>query len=99
MSDSKRSGLRRPSSVKGLSAAGAVGGKAVPLSAPAGESVPGGKPVRISLDVDRQTHRYLKQFALDTETDIMRVLRALIAEMQADDGLAAKVRNRVSPEV
>lgn len=29
------------------------------------------------------THRYLNQFALGSDVDLMRVLRALVAEMQA----------------
>jgi hypothetical protein len=52
------------------------------------------KPVRFSLDLDRSTHRYLKRFVLDCDTDASRVMRALLAEMQADDDLADKVRGR-----
>ena len=52
--------------------------------------------MRTSLDVDRDTRAYLKRFALDADSDVIRVLRALIAEMQADDGLADRVRVRVS---
>jgi len=37
------------------------------------------KPVRLNLDIDRETHRWLKSFAL-----------------QADDGLADKLRTRLS---
>ena len=39
---------------------------------------------------------YLRQFLLYSKTNLTRVLRAPLAELQADDGLACKVRTRVS---
>jgi hypothetical protein len=48
------------------------------------------------LNLHRGRYRYLKRFALDCDTDASRVMRALLAEMQADDGLADKVRARIS---
>lgn len=76
----------------------AVAGRDAPVSATDDDvQVPAVvKPVRISLDVDRETRSYLKRFALDADSDLLHVLRALIAEMQTDDGLADRVRGRVS---
>jgi hypothetical protein len=53
--------------------------------------------VRLNVDIDRQLHRWLKRFALDADADVSVVLRALLAELQDDDDLAAKVRERVAP--
>lgn len=89
------SGLKRPSSVAGLQAAVASGRHAPPLDAPAAKVTPEGKPVRITLDVERPKHRYLRQFAFDCDSDMQRVLRALIDEMQGDQELADRVRARV----
>ena len=54
------------------------------------------KPVRLNPDIDREPHRWLKGFALQADTDMAHVVRALLAELQADDGLADRVRARVS---
>jgi hypothetical protein len=85
------SGLKRPSVIEGLRSA-ADSGKAAPLPVPAKPA----KPVRLNLDIDRELHRWLKGFALQADSDVAHVVRALLAELQADDGLADRVRARVS---
>ena len=54
------------------------------------------KPVRLNADIDREVHRWLKSFALQADTDMVYVVRALLAELQADEGLADKVRARLT---
>lgn len=92
-------GLKKVSAIEGLRAATASG-KSAPLPVPGGQvpaaDVPSAKPVRFSLDLDREGHhRYLKRFAFDANTDISHILRALVDEMQTDDGLADRVRERL----
>jgi hypothetical protein len=53
------------------------------------------KPVRFTLDLDRDRHQFLKQYALRLETDASRVVRALLDQLRADDALADRVRERV----
>jgi hypothetical protein len=90
-------GLKKPSSVDGLRAAATA--RTAPIAAPvsvAGDQVPVVvKPVRISFDVDREIRNYLKRFALDADSDVIHVLRALVSEMQADADLADRVRARL----
>lgn len=92
------SGLKKASSIEGLRAAATA--RTAPIAAPvsvADDQVPVVvKPVRLNLDVDRELHRWLKSFALQADTDMAHVVRALLAEMQADEGLADKVRARVT---
>lgn len=91
------SGLKKASTVDGLRAAAA--GRNSPVAAPVsipGDQVPNVKPVRLNLDIDRETHRWLKGFALQADSDVAHVVRALLAELQADEALADKVRSRVA---
>ena len=59
-------------------------------SRPAGE-----KPVRYTLDLSREQHRFLKQFALDAEVDASEVMRTLLKQLQLDAALAAKVQSKL----
>ena len=90
--------LKKPSSVEGLRAA--ASGRTAPVAAPVstvGDQVPVVvKPVRLNLDIDRELHRWLKTFALQADSDVAHVVRALLAELQADETLADRVRARVS---
>ena len=52
--------------------------------------------VRVSVDVPRSRHKFLRDFAYDAETDGMSVMRALLFEMADDPKLQARVRNRLS---
>lgn len=52
--------------------------------------------VRVSVDVVRSDHKYLRDFAYDEETDSMSVMRALLHELQVDAALAERVRVRVA---
>lgn len=88
------SGVKRPSSIVGLSAALDTGKKAtLPV---VGDVSPGAKPVRLNLDIDRELHRWLKGFALQADSDVAHVVRSLLAELQTDDALADKVRARLA---
>lgn len=52
------------------------------------------KPVRFTLDLTPDVHRFLKRFALEIEVDAARVMRALLAELGTDAQLAERVRSR-----
>ena len=58
----------------------------------------GGKPVRITVDLDAERHRRLKQYALDTSVRAAPVVRALLDELDEDPELSARVRARLSTE-
>ncbi len=53
----------------------------------AGEATP---RVRYTLDLSKEQHRFLKQFALDAEADASAILRALLALLQTDQELAGR---------
>jgi hypothetical protein len=54
------------------------------------------KPVRFTLDLDREHHRFLKSYAAEIEASgAAEVMRALLDELRDDPELAARVRARV----
>jgi hypothetical protein len=53
------------------------------------------KPVRFTLDLDREQHRFLKTYAAGFDAKASEVMRALLDELRADEDLAARVRDRV----
>jgi hypothetical protein len=54
------------------------------------------KPVRFTLDLDRERHRFLKGYAAEIEADgAAEVMRALLDELRDDPQLADKVRARI----
>lgn len=53
------------------------------------------KPIRFTLDLNRQQHGFLKEFALAAEVDAARVMRALLDELRSDKDLAQRIRERV----
>jgi hypothetical protein len=55
------------------------------------------KPVRFTLDLDRQQHRFLKEQAVGIDADASQVLRALLDELRDDPALATRVRDRIWP--
>jgi hypothetical protein len=57
-----------------------------------------GRMVRVSVDLPRSDHKYLRDFAYDAESDGMRVMRALLEEMREDEDLAERVLDRLSGE-
>lgn len=56
------------------------------------------KLVRLSVDVPRAQHRFLRMEAAQTGATGMAVVRALISEMEADEDLAERVRGRLESE-
>ena len=58
----------------------------------------GGKPVRITVDLDHERHRRLKQYALDAGARSAPVIRALLDELDEDPDLSARVEARLSAE-
>lgn len=54
------------------------------------------KPVRISVDLPKEQHRFLRRFALEADADGMQVVRALLLELEEDDRLTERVRDRLS---
>ena len=52
------------------------------------------RKVRITVDLAREQHRFLRRFAFDAEADASSVLRALIALLEEDEGLARRVLAR-----
>ena len=54
--------------------------------------------VRVSVDLPRPSHKYLRDFAYDAESDGMSVMRALLEEMREDEDLAERVLDRLARE-
>jgi hypothetical protein len=52
--------------------------------------------VRVSVDLPRPSHKYLRDFAYDAESDGMSVMRALLEEMREDEDLAERVLDRLA---
>jgi hypothetical protein len=63
-------------------------------ASPAGRN---NRPVRFTLDLAREQHRFLKLFAVDAETDASVVVRTLLALLAEDAALARRVLRRVAP--
>lgn len=53
------------------------------------------KPVRFTLDLDRERHRYLKEYAAQIEAKASEIIRELLDEMRENDDLRARVRARI----
>jgi len=56
---------------------------------------PTARRIRYTLDLAREQHRSLKQFALDAEAGASEVMRALLHLLEADPSLASTVRARL----
>ncbi len=54
--------------------------------------------VRVSVDLPRPDHKYLRNFAYDAESDGMSVMRALLVEMRQDEDLAERILDRLAGE-
>ena len=50
---------------------------------------------RITVDLPRSEHKFLRDFAYDNDTDGMRVVRALLLELRDDPGLSPRVLGRM----
>jgi hypothetical protein len=50
------------------------------------------KLVRVSVDLPRSRHKFLRDFAYDAETDGMSVMRGLLALLREDEELAERLR-------
>ena len=67
-----------------------------PAPAPAPERRPRPeKPTRYTLDLDPGQHRFLKTYAAEVDGSAAEVMRALLAELKADQELAARVKTRI----
>jgi hypothetical protein len=51
------------------------------------------KPIRFTLDLAPDDHRFLKRFAMDTEVNAAVIVRALLDQLRDDPDLAARVRS------
>jgi hypothetical protein len=52
------------------------------------------RKVRITLDLAREQHRFLRRFAFEAEADASAVLRALLTLLEEDAALAKRVLAR-----
>lgn len=50
---------------------------------------------RITVDLPRDEHKFLRDYAYDNDTDGMRVVRALLMELQGDEALSTRVLRRL----
>lgn len=55
-----------------------------------------GRMVRVSVDLPRPDHKYLRDFAYDAESDGMSVMRTLLEEMREDEELAGRIVDRLA---
>lgn len=72
---------------------------ASPVQRESGErsaNAPRVKPVRITVDLEPATHKALKIFAINAETDQSSVVRALLDQLETDNNLASEIRNAVN---
>ena len=53
------------------------------------------KPVRITVDLDPELHRFLKGFAFEREAKGTEVVRALLEMLRQDPGLAEELGRRL----
>ena len=51
---------------------------------------------RITVDLPRSEHKFLRDFAYDNDTDGMRVVRALLLELRDDPALSSRVLARMT---
>jgi hypothetical protein len=89
---------KRPSSVTGLrKGIGTVPAAAVPEDHSRVNDLPPRpeKPIRYTLDLDRERHRYLKEYALQIEANASEVVRELLDELRHDPHLSALIRDRI----
>lgn len=56
----------------------------------------GGKPVRITVDLDQELHRFLKLYVLDSGARGAAVVRALLEELRDDPELSERITERLS---
>lgn len=54
------------------------------------------RKVRVSVDLPRTEHKYLRDFAYDSEADAMSVMRALLVELMQSEDLAVRIRERLA---
>ncbi len=50
---------------------------------------------RITVDLPRNEHKFLRDYAYDHDSDGMRVVRALLMELRGDTGLSGRVVMRL----
>ena len=72
----------------------ALPGGEMPPTGSAGTGREGTK--RITVDLPRSEHKFLRDFAYDNDTDGMRVVRALLLELRDDPGLSPRVLARMA---
>ena len=73
-------------------------GREMPARGPtAGGSARSGreKTKRITVDLPKSEHKFLRDFAYDNDTDGIRVVRALLLELRDDPGLSPRVLGRM----
>ena len=58
-----------------------------------------GDTKRITVDLPRDEHKFLRDFAYDHDTDGMRVVRALLIELRSDSGLSGRILMRLEEEL
>jgi hypothetical protein len=53
------------------------------------------KPIRITVDLNAQQHRFLREYCLNTGTKGTAVLRGLLAELAEDEGLRSRLTQKL----
>lgn len=53
------------------------------------------KPIRFTVDLTPELHRFLKRLALDTGADAALIVRALLREARTDKDLARRIQTAV----
>lgn len=103
----KSKAASKPSDVLSRMKAAATREKPVSTSEPVGETppslpvpapVPRTRRVRYTLDLEPETHKNLKRFALEADADASEVMRALLALLHTDTGVRNAVLTALSKD-
>ena len=73
-------------------------GRHVAGSTTDGKAAEPAKRVRYTLDLSKEQHRFLKQFALDADADASAIMRALLSILETDQELAGRAIELVQSE-
>lgn len=97
MSEAKKSSRSAASSLEKMQRAASRGGSQTQdqgMLFP--ENIGKKQTVRVTVDLPKERHRFLRIFAAESDCDGMSVMRALLDELAGDEELAGRVKERLT---